>query len=92
MRVLINSCCAIIEYGSGDITFGVLQPNIHFIGSIMTPQVINDNIAEGEEIGQMRIIPNINFDGSAPPRFQSVRIIIVDDDGMFISACTLMFC
>ena len=63
------------------------QPYIRFNDQVVVGSVINDDIAEGEEIGQLRIVPNINFDGSAPPRFQSVRIIIVDDDGMFISVC-----
>ena len=78
---------------SGDFSFGVdnYQPHIRF-NQILTPNVINDDIAEGEEIGQLRIVPNVAFDGSAPPHFQSVRIIIVDDDGMFISACILFFC
>ena len=86
IQVLINLCCAIIA--NGDFSFGSsLQPSIRFSDSIITPFVINDDIIEGEEIGQLRV----GFDGSAAPRFQSVRIIIVDDDGMFISACTLIF-
>ena len=85
MQVLINLCCAIIAYGSGDIgdiTFGSSRPNIQFSGSIITPTIVNDDIIEGEEIGQFKIFisGSSSFNGFAP-RFQSVRMLLTDDDG-----------
>ena len=78
MQVLIYLCCSIIA--NGDISFGVIQPNVQFSSSFITPSVIGDDIIEGEEIGQIKILDFGFADGFAP-RFQSVRIILTDDDG-----------
>ena len=43
----------------------------------MTFNVINDNIVEGQEIGQLQIARSTSFDGFTP-LFQNVRIIIND--------------
>ena len=67
----------------GDVSFGagVSFPRFSFSDMEIAFEVLNDNILEGTEIGEITIAPDpTNFDGHAP-LFKSVRIIIRDDEG-----------
>ena len=69
----------------GDISFGagVIRPTFRFRADdvpedrVVTFNVINDNVVEGQEIGQLQIVRSTSFDGFTP-LFQNVRIIIND--------------
>ena len=67
----------------GDVSFGagVSFPQFFFSDMEIAFEVLNDNILEDTEVGEITIVPDpTNFDGHAP-LFKSVRIIIRDDEG-----------
>ena len=67
---------------------GVSFPEFAFSTMKLSFEVLNDRIFEDTEIGQLTISPDpINFDGSAP-LFDSVRIIIRDDEGIYSMTLT----
>ena len=63
------------------------MPWIRFENQILTPFVIDDDMVEGTEIGQITILPSSAFTGHGS-RYQSVRIVITDDDGITIIWCS----
>ena len=52
--------------------------------------MIADNILEGQEIGLITIERSTSFDGFLP-RFQSVRIVIIDSNSEWIKL-SLQYC
>ena len=60
---------------------GVIFPQFNFGHMEVSFDLLNDEILEGTEIGELSIYPNpLNFDGHEP-LFKSVRIAIRDDEG-----------
>ena len=69
----------------GDVTFGhgYSFPQFPFSDMKISFEVLNDNILEHTEEGELEIAPDpINFDGHTP-LFNSVRISIKDDEGKY---------
>ena len=69
---------------SGDVSFeaDARTPEFAFSEMEISFEVLNDNILEGTEVGELTIVPDpTNFDGHAP-LFKSVRITIRDDEGI----------
>ena len=67
----------------GDLSFGAgtSLPVFRFSEMEIFFEVLNDNILEGTEVGEVQIVPDpANFDGSTP-LFKSVTIRIRDDEG-----------
>ena len=67
----------------GDVSFGagVRTPVFGFSEMEISFDLLNDGIFEGTEVGKITIAPDpTNFDGHVP-LFESVRIIIRDDEG-----------
>ena len=68
---------------------GVNYPEFFFSDMEIAFEVLNDNILEGTEIGEISIAPEpTNFDGHTP-LFNSVRIGIKDDDGKSMTFTTI---
>ena len=74
----------------GDVSFGagIIYPEFSFSTMEISFDLLNDRILEGTEIGELSIArdPN-NFAGSTP-LFNSVRIIIRDDEGIYSMTLT----
>ena len=71
---------------SGDFSFGSTRQfaTIQFSGGLTAAAVVNDNIIEGTEIGEITIIPSNAFKGHGS-RYHTVRIVITDDEGKYSS-------
>ena len=69
----------------GDLSFGAdnLSPNIRFDDMMIRFSIVNDDIIEGREVGSISIAPSTSYD-VAPPRFRTIRVVIIDDDGKTI--------
>ena len=60
---------------------GVNFPQFNFSHMEVSFDLLNDEILEGTEVGELSIAQNrLNFDGHEP-LFKSVRITIRDDEG-----------
>ena len=74
----------------GDVSFGadVRFPGFAFSGAEISFDVLNDNIFEHTEEGELSFFPQpTSFDGHTP-LFKSVRIAIKDDEGKFHTLTT----
>ena len=68
---------------TGDVSFGagISFPGFPFNGAEISFDVLNDNIFEHTEEGELAFFPQpTSFDGHTP-LFKSVRISIKDDEG-----------